>query len=155
MISGLIVILLILWAWTIYIHFRNLHTVHTSATFSIGNFTIKTENNIMVIFQNDQEFDVTLTYTDDGGAPVDVETIVSASTNPESIAALEPERLDTGIYKVTVRGIEPNTGSADISVTADARFGEEVRTIEYVLACTTTPNEAEGVSAEISELRNQ
>lgn len=155
MISGLIVILLILWAWTIYIHFRNLHTVHTSATFSISNFTIKTENTIMVIFQNDQEFDVTLTYTDDGGAPVDVESVAAASSNPEAISVSEPERLDTGIFKVTVRGIEPNTGSADISVTADARFGEEVRTIEYVLACTTTPNEAEGVSAEISELRNQ
>lgn len=138
----------------IYLCCDKFPAVHTSGTVRIKKFKIKLGKKPMVIFQNDQEFDLTLTYTDDGGEAVDVESI-EATSSTEAISVTEPEQVSTGVYKMTVRGVSGTTGSGDINVTADARFGEEVRLIEYALAVSTTPNEAEGVNAEIGELRNQ
>lgn len=108
----------------------------------------------MVQMQNDQKFKLTLTYTDDEGAPTDVETITSGGSSA-ALAVTQPEQISTGTYQCYVLGIPGLVGSGDVIITADARFGDEVREIEYMLAVTTVPNEAEGVSAVIGELEEQ
>lgn len=102
--------------------------------------------------QNDQEYDLLLEATDDGGTLVDLDNF-GAVASPEGIVTLEVmPHSEVGKYGVTIRGIADVIGSAQVTVTGTD--GENVFT--FIEDVSTTDNLGEGFTGVTrSEIRNQ
>lgn len=117
---------------------------------SEGEIKMKGIISIMEI-QNDQGFFIDLVYPNDAGDPVAVEQFTKMEcTNPAAVISRE---LDPGPnkYRFKVLGDMAGSGLGEINIDADARFGTEVKTISYNLPLIVTPDEAEGVTATVSD----
>ena len=111
----------------------------------------------MVEIQTDQQFPVTYKFTDDGGVPVDVETIDVTCSAPEIVSIEPQEKTVVGSYTFLVKGNMENAagGVGTLDMKADARFGDGEKLFENTIALSVVPNEADYSEAVIGEITEQ
>jgi len=113
--------------------------------------TLNQKGKFNMNMQNDQEYDLILTFVDDGGTPEDLDSIAAVSDPEGLVTVTEIPHTETGVYSFTIRGVAAATGGTIVRVTGNDGENE----IPFEEAVTVTPNLAEGVSATRSEVRNQ
>lgn len=109
-------------------------------------YKLKKRSNTMTEIQQDQYGIIEYTFVDDGGAPIDVESVELVSSNPEFLEAIPEMKMEVGKYPFRLSWV--GLGVGILNLTAIPLTGREPITDQE--AFSTIPNIAEGVSKTIT-----
>lgn len=95
--------------------------------------------------QADQFGIINYSFTDDGGAPVDVSSIEVLSSNPEFLEVVEEPKIEVGVYPFRLNWVGTGVGTLDMN--AETYPGKPILSDQE--AFSTIPNIAEGFAKNV------